>query len=117
MERRPASVWPLGSFLAEEMQARGWTTDDVVRRMPTLVPERDLMAFMITLCVHKDGLLIGDKMFYMLAAAFNVSEEFLRNLDKVWRDNPDAREPFECPDELFGPISRLVFSNPPGDRR
>lgn len=109
VERRPASVWPLGCHLAEEMEARGWTTDDVLRRMPTVVPDRDLLAFMLILCVHEDGLLIGDRLFYQIATAFDVSEEYFRRLDKVWRDNPQAREAFECPDSLFGPIARATL--------
>ena len=49
---------------------------------------------------------------------FDVSEEYFRNLDKVWRDNPSRRSEWKCPESLFGPISRrsLIHIVPPSPR-
>jgi hypothetical protein len=115
LERRPASVWPLASFVCEEMQARGWNTDDVAMRMGSATDEEfgtDLLAFGFLMSVQDDGLLIGDEMFRKLSLAFGASEDYFRNLDSAWRNAPpDRREPFDCPDEIYGPL--LKASGPP----
>lgn len=97
---------PLASFLADEMRERGWTTDDVaIRMLPNhKAPENALLVGLI-LSVQKDTLLVGDDTFLELERAFGVSAIFFRRLDQKWRDNPSARETFEPPDELFGPLA------------
>jgi hypothetical protein len=98
----PASVWPLASFLVEEMQVRGWTTLDVASRMESddPLPTRVLLVDLI-LAVQSDSMAIDNTTFEKLAEAFNVSSEYLRNLDKTWREHPEAREPFDCPEHLL----------------
>lgn len=111
-ERKPAQVWPLASFIAEEMEARGWDTDDVAMRMGYKTDEEfglDLLSFGMLLCVQEDGLLVGDNLFRKMALAFDVSENYLRKLDFAWRHWPDRREPFECPEKLFGPKFTASF--------
>jgi hypothetical protein len=110
-DRAPAEVWPLACHLAEEMQARGWMAEDVAIRLKTgdgFV--RDLMALNLLLCVHRDKLLVGDKLFSGLARAFDVDEQYFRKLDSVWRENPSKRTPWECPEELFGAASREALA-------
>lgn len=96
----PAEVHPLASFVAEEMQARGWSAYDLAAQMPGDY-EGCLFVVTLVLSVQDDGLMIGDETFAALAVAFGVSETMLRNLDAAWRDNPAARVPFTAPDRLF----------------
>ena len=106
--RVPAQVWPLASYIAEEMEARGWTTDDLALRMGEHTAEGvgvDMLTAMLLLSVQDDKLLVGDEMFAKLSVAFDVDEMYFRNLDAVWRNNPDRRAAFEAPESLFGPVS------------
>ena len=109
VERAPAEVFSLAEMLCDEMTARGWTTDDVALRMGGRTADaiaRDVLVVALLISVQKDGLLIGDGTFAGLARAFDVSEEYLRNIDAGWRRWPDRRSPFEAPEALFGPIFR-----------
>lgn len=114
----PAEVFPLASYLWEEMQARGWTTDDVAKRMGD-ADEKGLTVNLGTLAilmsVQKDNCLLDDLTVSKLAHAFDVSAELFRNLDTTWRKWPDRRAPFECPDDAYGPLTvsamRLVPSS------
>lgn len=111
-EHIPAEVFPLAQFVCEEMEARGWTSDDVAIRMGYKTDEEyglDLFSFGLLMSVQEDGLLVGDELFRKLALAFDVSEEYFRNLDATWRKWPDRRVPFECPDSLFGPRLKSGF--------
>ena len=108
-ERVPAEVWPLAAHLAEEMEARGWQTQDVAIRMGGRTPmdmAKDLLVLDLLMCVHSDKLLTSDKEFDKLALAFDVSADFFRNLDAMWRKWPDRRVKFKPPEHIFGPVSR-----------
>jgi hypothetical protein len=110
--RIPAAVFCLAEHLCDEMLARGWKTQDVAMRMGGTVDDmaRNLLALDLIMCVHKDKLLIGDRLFAGLARAFDVPEELFRNLDKAWRDAPaETRQPFDPPESIFGPISRRAL--------
>jgi hypothetical protein len=111
-ERIPAEVFPLAEYLADEMTARGWQTEDVAARMDGQEFIKDLLCLDILMCVHDDQMLIGDELFGGLAHAFDVNEDYLRNLDRTWRENPDKRVPFKPPESLFGPISRSCIREP-----
>lgn len=105
----PAEVWPLAFFLYEEFKERGWRTEDAVVRFggqSDVECSVNLCALDLCMVVHRDKLLIGDKLFAGLARALDVSVEYLENLDAAWRNNPSARVEWECPDDIFGPISR-----------
>lgn len=108
-ERIPAEVFCLAELLSDEMQARGWRTEDVAARMSGTVDElaRNLLAMDLLMCVQKDGLLVGDRMFDALTEVFGVDPMFFRNIDRAWREAPpDRRQPFTPPDSIFGPVSR-----------
>jgi len=112
-ERIPVDVFPLASFIADELQARGWQTEDVAARMDSERGfVRDLLCLDLIMCVHQDNLLIDNETFGGLAHVFGVSEDFFRNLDRVWRENPDRRTPYQPPESLFGPISRGTIWEP-----
>jgi hypothetical protein len=110
-ERIPAEVFCLAELLSDEMIARGWTTDDVAARMGGDEEQftRDLLALNLIMCVHKDSLLIGDRLFDALTRAFDVDQMFFRNIDAEWRKHPDRRSPFSPPEAIFGPISRRAL--------
>ena len=100
--RVPAQVWPLASYLAEEMKERGWDSVDVAHRMENRRRlDCNLMCLQLILAVQDDGLLIDDETFYGLAKAFGVDEKFFRNLDATWRKFPSRRVKFTCSEDLF----------------
>lgn len=109
----PAEVFCLAEMLADEMIERGWKTEDVALAMGAQTEDqftKDLLAIDLLMCVHKDKLLVGDRLFAGLAKAFGVDEQYLRNLDDAWRQSPpERRSPFSPPDSIFGPISRRAL--------
>lgn len=107
--RIPVEVYPLAMFLCEEMEARGWKTDDVAMRMGGKTADdiaRDLLAFNLIISVQSDALVLSDEDFDALSLAFGVSTEMLRNLDSAWRRWPNRRVDFSAPDTIYGPASR-----------
>lgn len=103
----PAQVFSLAEAIGDEMTARGWTTDDLAVRMGP-DPYNYAVAPLL-LCVSSDGLKMTDDVFAGLARAFDVSEQFFRNLDATWRKWPERRSDYDAPDELFGPIAQRMF--------
>lgn len=109
-ERVPAEVFCLAEFLCDEMQERGWKTEDVAVRMKTPSgAAMDLFCLDLVMAVQDDGLILDDELFSGIARAFDVSPEFFRNLHETWKRYPDRRSPFKCPEEIFGPISRRAM--------
>lgn len=108
----PAEVFCLADFLYEEMKARGWTSDDVAVRMGIRDDGGDFLLVALLLGVQRDSLVIDDKTFAGLARAFDISQEYFRNLHSTWLRWPDRRTPFRCPDDAFGPITRRGFVRP-----
>jgi len=108
----PAEVFCLAEFLFEEMEARGWKTEDAVIRMGETDPKKiavDLVTLDLLMVVQDDKLLVGDSMFRKLAVAFDVNEDYFRNIDSGWREHPDRRSPFKCPESVFGTTSRRAL--------
>lgn len=108
-DRTPAEVFSLAEMLCDEMQERGWQTEDVAFRMGGTFDDfiKNLLAIDLLMCVQKDKLLVGDRLFNALGAAFNIDHRTLRNLDAAWRRAPPGRRaPFSPPDAIFGPLSR-----------
>ena len=71
-ELTPAEVFPLAEFIADELIARGWKTEDAAVRMggaTDLEIAKDLLALDLLMCVHKDKLLVGDRLFSCLSKA------------------------------------------------
>lgn len=108
----PAEVFPLAELLGDEMEARGWTTDDVAAHMGGDENEvaRNMLLVMILLSVQRDSLTLSEKTLGGLTRAFDVDPDFFRNIDAAWRNAPpDRRQFYSPPDALFGPISRRGF--------
>ncbi len=105
----PVEVYPLAEFLCDELQARGWTTSDLAERMNNgREYYRNKVIADLVMAVHKDGLLIDDDTFEGMSTALGISTEMLRKLDAKWRNWPDRRAAFECPESIFGTDTRLV---------
>lgn len=96
---------PLAAHVADEMEARNWTCVDVAKRMPGDYGHNvGVMNFF--LAIDPEKLLITDELISGLSEAFEVSEQFFRNLHSTWLDNPDCRSAFNCPEHL---LDGLVF--------
>jgi len=111
-ERIPAEAFPLAELLGDEMEARGWTTDDVAIHMGGDENEvaHNMLVVMLLLSVQKENLMIGEKTLSGLTRAFGVDGDFFRNIDAAWRNAPpDRRQTYSPPETLFGPISRRGF--------
>ena len=109
--RQVARAFSLAESLSEEMIERGWTTEDVVRHMQTgRDPAIDLLCLDLLMCVQDDDLLIDSRTFDGLTRAFGFDPYFCRNMDAAWRRAPkEVREPFDPPEQIFGPISRRAL--------
>lgn len=101
----PASVWPLASYLADEMEARQWTAVDVASRMAGDYP-RNIILVNLILSIQHDNMIIEDEVFDNLGSAFGLTATMLKNLHRYWIDCPKSREPFKCPEHL---LDGLVF--------
>lgn len=83
--RKPAEVWPVGHFIENEMNERGWTRRELVSRLgggATTELEIDLLIFAPT-----KGVLLGAETAADIARVFGTSAELWLNLDKAWQDN------------------------------
>ena len=106
-----AEVFSLAEILCEEMTARGWTTDDVGARMGICGAANDALGISLLISVSQDDpkLLIDEETYEGLARAFDVSTDFFRAIHTQWVGQPTGRNPFEVPDEMFGPATRAAL--------
>src|SRR6185437_12527526 len=84
-------AFPPASYLAEEMEARGWRAADVAARMGgETAYERGLdlleIEMMLALLGHRDNVLTDDKTCHKLARAFDTSADLWLNLEKYWQE-------------------------------
>lgn len=73
-------------LIREEMDARGWTLDDLATQM---VAKRDWGITRLALdiyfaCKDEPNCRLGEHMADALAAAFGVDGDFFRNLEAQW---------------------------------
>ena len=83
--RIPAEVFPPGEFIADELEARGWTTRDLAERMGGDADMNQLVVDMLVLVPVK-GMLLGTATARQLAAAFGTPAEFWVALDRSWQE-------------------------------
>lgn len=86
MNTRPDDeAWPVGIFLRDEMDERGWTVCELVARMGggglEKVAEIDMLLFNATQGVTLDKGTAAD-----LAKVFRTSPDYWLNLDQIWQD-------------------------------
>lgn len=82
--QRPAEAFPVGSFIAEELEARGWSVADLAARMPGNFI-RNALVLQVIIIVRSPTLTLGS-MAEKLAGAFGTSPEFWHGLEKQYRD-------------------------------
>jgi len=75
----------LAEFIEEELEARGWKIERLAFEMSKKEIAINQLAIEIFMSVREKGCLLGE-LDQKLADAFGVSVEFIRNLDKSWRD-------------------------------
>lgn len=91
MTRTPAEAFHPSVFIAEELEARGWSLDDLALRMPgDFGINRCALDFYMTIGAETPGLRIGESAS-ALAAAFGVSPELFANLERAWVDHPTTK--------------------------
>lgn len=104
-EPEPVEVFCLGSYLAEEMEERGWTSTDVGMRMGGGTADEHsiniLTVDLILCCSIKENMVTAPDTYRALERAFGVSDGFFERLDSGWHKYPDRRAPFEVPDFLL----------------
>jgi len=84
---KAAEVFPVSYFIAEEMNARGWSKDDLLNRMPGIRALNDIWLELIFAAPDmelelRQNMTIGDA--GPLAHAFGTSKELWENLDATW---------------------------------
>lgn len=114
MENEPAEVFCLAEFLCDELIARDWTTAHAAVSGGGTNEQIAMNQFKLDLllCVQEEKLLIDDDTFAFLARAFDVSEQFFRNLDAAWRKSPQRRVPFQAPESVFPDKEHSLYTMP-----
>lgn len=83
-DRRAAQVFHPWDFIAEELECRDWTVDELAMRMGgDFAVTRLSLDFLET---REPGIVIGEESAAALGRAFGTSPEFWLNLDKQWHD-------------------------------
>jgi plasmid maintenance system antidote protein VapI len=86
-EPMPAQAFPVGAYVRDELEARGWSIQEFVTRMFPIQSVRqrsiDMLAVDFLLTVDDPGLRMGD-MAGPMAKALGVSVEFLTNLERAY---------------------------------
>ena len=82
--RIPAETYPVGTFIAEELAARGWSVRDLAERMGGNAASNEV-AVHILIDVDDEGVLLGEETAQQLSLAFGVSAQFFIALDKAHR--------------------------------
>lgn len=76
MNRSPAEVFPPSEFILEEMQARGWTVEQLGRQ--AVIPLEEAQALL-------DGAPLLGRHAERLAVAFGTSATYWANLWVAWK--------------------------------
>lgn len=85
----PAEVYLVWDFVKEEMEARGWTLDDLIDHLPGDQAVNRLALEFMESEPHFDAnirrdMRLGEDMAAALAQAFGTSKEFWLNIDAAW---------------------------------
>lgn len=82
----PAECFHPSEFVKEELEARGWTLDDLAMRMATSEWGLIRLTLDMFMLVSPDdaNMRIGEDMDRQLCAAFGVSQGFFLRLETQW---------------------------------
>lgn len=91
--KKPAEVFHVGEYLQEEMDERGWTVEDVAKRMGGDDIRVDMLTLELLLSAHEmdwneigGGYYLGETEAHQLGVAFGVSPQLFLNIDKTRRE-------------------------------
>lgn len=87
--RIPAEVFHPSVFIQDEMDARGWTRDELARRMGGDFAVTRL-SLDLYFSVHSRNLRMGEESISSFAKAFGGSEDYFVNLEKAWIEHPSS---------------------------
>lgn len=86
----PATAFHPADYIEDEMRARGWSRDDLARRMgDDFATER--LALDLYLETRDGGLRIGEDGAAQLARAFGTSAELWVRLERAWLASRERR--------------------------
>lgn len=82
--REIAETFPTGEFIQDELDARGWTTDDLAVRMGG---DAAMNKLTVDLLIHvpDKNMILDTETAEGLSRAFGVSAQFFLNIDATWR--------------------------------
>lgn len=86
----PAEATHVSEFIQEELDARGWTRDQVYERLG--YDSSDCLAFELIMDVHDKNILMDDKLSKGLGYVFTVDPDFFKRLHEAWRNHPTTPE-------------------------
>lgn len=88
-----AEVFPVGEYVLEELEARGWSIAEMARRMGGDF-NLNHCAIELVIYVHDPDAFLGEDLARRIGLAFGTSAEVWLNLDNAWREwckqNPEA---------------------------
>ena len=93
---QPAESFHLAEHIQEELEARGWSLDDLAFRMCGIDPKEwavTRLAIEMFMEVREANMGLGDNMAQQLSKAFGPSPEFFLNMHEAWRKAQPAVEP------------------------
>lgn len=83
--RIPADVFPVTTFIQEELDERGWTWEYLASQMPGDDAVNQLAVGILRDGGDSKGLLLGDYLADELSRLFGSSKEYWLNLDEAWQ--------------------------------
>lgn len=86
MNERPAELFHVGVYIADELEARGWTTADAAKRMGGDPAVDELALDLWIACGDTEHLVMSDECARSLSLAFGISPEVWMNLHKSFVD-------------------------------
>lgn len=78
----------VSEFIQEELEARGWTRQEVYDRLG--YDSADCLAFDLIMDVHDKNILMDEKLSKGLAYVFTVDPDLFWNLHEAWRSHPST---------------------------
>lgn len=100
--RVPAEAFHPSIFIKEELEARKWTVDDLVRRMPGEYGVNYLAVDMYLEIGPDEPNARLNEMATEISAAFGVSPELFANLERAWVEHPTTQAAMAAPRSCHG---------------
>lgn len=92
----PAECFPVGEYIADELEARGWTTRDLAERMGGDVDLNQCTIELTIACgVSHPQVSMGTETAQGLSRAFGTSADVWLNLDRAYRECREHRAKLE----------------------